>query len=42
MGGAMIRGWIKGRRPTVSAEKIVILDPTPGAAAQQVLSLIHI
>ncbi|MEP6342890.1 MAG: pyrroline-5-carboxylate reductase [Maricaulaceae bacterium] len=37
MGGALMQGWIKGRRPTVLAENIVILDPTPGEAAQQVL-----
>ena len=37
MGGAMTQGWIKGRRPTVAADKIVILDPRPGTAAQQVL-----
>jgi len=33
MGGALIKGWIKGRKPSVSPEKIAILDPKPGADA---------
>jgi len=33
MGGALIKGWIKGRKPTVKPENIAIIDPNPGPDA---------
>jgi len=34
MGGAMIKGWTKGRRPAVHPDVLAILDPKPGTDAQ--------
>lgn len=33
MGGALLSGWIKGRRKAMAPEQLTILDPTPGEAA---------
>ena len=37
MGGALLKGWTQGRRPTVSVDEIAILDPKPGVDAQAVI-----
>jgi len=34
MGGAMLEGWTKGRKPKVNLENLLICDPTPREAAQ--------
>ena len=34
MGGALIKGWTRGRKPVVSPERIAILDPSPGDDAK--------
>lgn len=33
MGGALLSGWIKGRRKAMKAEQLTILDPTPSDVA---------
>jgi len=33
----MLTGWTKGRKPVVAPEHILIADPTPGEAAQEVI-----
>ena len=34
MGGALIKGWVKGRKPCVAPANIAIIDPRPGVDAQ--------
>lgn len=34
MGGALVKGWTRGRRPVVHPEALAILDPKPGSDAQ--------
>ena len=33
MGGALIKGWTSGRKPSVALENLAILDPHPGPDA---------
>lgn len=35
MGGALLSGWIKGRKPFISPDQLIILDPNPGDAAKR-------
>ncbi len=37
MGGALMSGWVGGRRKSLAPEQLVILDPCPGVAAQQII-----
>lgn len=37
MGGAMIKGWTKGRKPTVSPKALLIVDPAMGPDIQPIL-----
>jgi len=34
MGGALLKGWIRGRKPVVAPANIAILDPKPGEDAK--------
>ena len=37
MGGALLKGWIGGRKPVVAPANIAILDPKPGEDAKAVI-----
>lgn len=37
MGGAMLSGWTKGRKPIVPVKDILIVDPKPGGEASSVI-----
>ena len=37
MGGALLTGWVSGRRKSLSPNDILILDPHPGDAANKVI-----
>lgn len=39
MGGALLKGWIKGRKPFIAPENIVILDPKPAVEAQAAINI---
>ena len=34
MGGAMIAGWTRGKKPIVSQDRLLIIDPSPGPDAK--------
>ncbi len=38
MGGALVKGWAKGRNPCVAPQHIALLDPNPGEDAQAVIA----
>lgn len=37
MGGALLTGWTKGRKKSLTPQDVIILDPHPGAAASAVI-----
>lgn len=38
MGGALMAGWVSGRRKSAAPENLIILDPHPGDTAQDIIT----